>query len=87
MAEMKEGVPDSHTIALLVKDQPGTLFLVSSIFSNRGISMTGIDIQEAPAAVNGAPCLRLNIRFTGEPRRQEIIRRLLLRLECVLECT
>lgn len=72
-------------ITLIVRDEPGTLFLISSVFSNRGISMRSIHLHEEPVLRHGLSCTRLVIRFFGEDGRKKIISRLLSRLDCVIE--
>ncbi|BBF64732.1 amino acid-binding protein [Acidithiobacillus sp. 'AMD consortium'] len=72
-------------ITLIVRDEPGTLFLISSVFSNRGISMRSIQLHEEPVLHHDISCTRLVIRFFGEEGRKKIISRLLTRLDCVLE--
>ncbi|WP_414039636.1 ACT domain-containing protein [Acidithiobacillus sp. M4-SHS-6] len=79
-----ETLPE-QVITLIVQDQPGTLFQVSAIFSNRGISMHSIHIHEASISHNGKRCTELIIRFFGEDSRKKVILRLLSRLDCVLE--
>ncbi|PKY11360.1 amino acid-binding protein [Acidithiobacillus marinus] len=79
-----EAVPE-QVLVLIVRDQPGTLFQISAVFSNRGISMSSIHLHEESIPCNGKPCTRLVIRFFGEDSRKKIILRLLSRLDCVLE--
>ncbi|WP_215843627.1 ACT domain-containing protein [Acidithiobacillus montserratensis] len=79
-----EPLPE-QVIILIVRDQPGTLFQISAVFSNRGISMSSIQLHEESIPCNGKRCTRLIIRFFGEESRKKIIIRLLSRLDCVLE--
>ncbi|MCK9188477.1 amino acid-binding protein [Acidithiobacillus sp.] len=73
-----------QVITLTVQDEPGTLFLVSSVFSNRGISMRSLHLHEEHIILQERPCSRLTIRFLGEESRKKIICRLLCRLDCVI---
>ena len=74
-----------QTIVLTVEDEPGTLFLISSVFSNRGISMKSIQMHEDNLPMDSVRLSRLTIRFRGEDSRKKIISRLLSRLDCVIE--
>ena len=55
-----------QTIVLTVPDEPGTLFLVSSVFSNRGISMKSIQMHGDNLPMDSVRPSRLTIRFRGE---------------------
>lgn len=85
MDRLESDALPEQIITLIVRDEPGTLFLISSIFSNRGISMRSIQLHEEPVLRDGILCTQLVIRFFGEEGRKKVIRRLLSRLDCVLE--
>lgn len=72
-----------QTIVLKVEDTPGTLFLVSSIFSNRGLSIKNIQLLND---YQDNRCSTLSISFNSEDSRKNIIIRLLARLDCVIDC-
>jgi acetolactate synthase small subunit len=85
MALLEPDTLPEQTISLIVRDEPGTLFLIASVFSNRGISMRSIHLHEEPVIHGAEHCSRLCIRFHGEESRKKIISRLLSRLDCVVE--
>ncbi|MBU2818901.1 amino acid-binding protein, partial [Acidithiobacillus ferrooxidans] len=53
MDRLESDALPEQIITLTVRDEPGTLFLISSIFSNRGISMRSIQLREEPVLCNG----------------------------------
>jgi len=75
-----------QTIVLNVEDAPGTLFLISSIFSNRGISMHSIHFYNKGLDSENLNVSTLSISFNSDDSRKAIITRLLSRLDCVVEC-
>jgi acetolactate synthase small subunit len=81
------GEVSEQVIHLVVRDEPGVLFLIASVFSNRGISMQGIQVQDESISHNDERCMRMIIRFSGEESRKKIIGRILSRLDYVLEST
>lgn len=85
MEHVDHPFPSEQSITLIVRDEPGTLFLVASVFSNRGISMRSIRLHEERVSRNNLDCSQLTICFLGEDSRKKIICRLLSRLDCVLE--
>lgn len=85
MAYLETDMLPEQSISLIVRDEPGTLFLIASVFSNRGISMRSIHVHEEPVSLGTDRCTRLSIGFDGEESREKIISRLLSRLDCVIE--